>query len=37
MREADNPNVKRIPHEEISAKWHRQRTKLVKRAGKRSG
>jgi predicted transcriptional regulator len=37
MCEADNPKVKRIPHEEISAKWRRQRTKLVKRAGKRTG
>jgi hypothetical protein len=37
MREADNPKVKRIPHEEISAKWRRQRTRLVKRAGKRTG
>jgi len=36
MREADDPNVKRIPHEEISAKWRRQRTKLVKRAGERA-
>ncbi len=36
LREADNPNVKRIPHEEISAKWRRQRTKLVKRAGERT-
>jgi len=26
MREADDLNVKRIPHEEISAKWRRQRT-----------
>jgi len=35
IREANDPNVKRIPHEEISAKWRRQRTKLVKRAGER--
>ena len=36
MREANDPNVKRIPHEEVSAKWRRQRTKLVKRAGERT-
>jgi predicted transcriptional regulator len=36
MREADNPNVKRIPHEEISTKWRRQRSRLVKRAGERT-
>ena len=33
MREADDPNVKRIPNEEISTKWRRQRSRLVKRAG----
>jgi predicted transcriptional regulator len=37
MREADHPKVKRIPHQEIAAKWRRQRTRLVKRAGKRTG
>jgi predicted transcriptional regulator len=35
LREADDPKVKRIPHEEISAKWLRQRTKMVRRAEKR--
>ncbi len=32
IREADDPNVKRIPHEEISTKWRRHRSRLVKRA-----
>ena len=36
MLEADDPNVKRIPHEEVVAKWRRQRAELVKRAGKRT-
>lgn len=37
MREADDPKVKRIPHEEIASNWRRQRAGLVKRAGKRTG
>lgn len=37
MREADDPNVKRIPQEDASAEWHRQRAELVKRAGERTG
>lgn len=36
MREADDPSVKRIPQEEISAKWRRHRAELVKRAGERT-
>ncbi|KGM34535.1 antitoxin of toxin-antitoxin stability system [Inquilinus limosus] len=36
MREADDPSVKRIPQEEVSAKWRRQRAELVKRAGERT-
>lgn len=36
MREADDPSVKRIPQEEIAAKWHRRRAELVKRAGERA-
>jgi hypothetical protein len=36
MREADDPNVKRIPHEEVAADWRRQRAELVKRAGERA-
>jgi predicted transcriptional regulator len=33
MREADDPNVKRIPHEDVTAKWQRRRAELMKRAG----
>jgi predicted transcriptional regulator len=36
MREADDPSVKRISQEEVSAKWRRQRAELVKRAGERT-
>lgn len=36
MREADDPNVKRIPQEEVSANWRRERAALVKRAGRRT-
>ncbi|MFE0754987.1 antitoxin of toxin-antitoxin stability system [Inquilinus sp. NPDC058860] len=36
MREADDPGVKRIPQEEVSARWRRQRAELVKRAGERT-
>lgn len=36
MREADDPSVKRIPQEEVSTKWRRQRAELVKRAGERT-
>ena len=35
MREADDPDVKRIPQEDISADWRRQRAELVRRAGER--
>ncbi|WP_218578631.1 hypothetical protein [Vineibacter terrae] len=34
MREANDPQVKRIPHEEIVRNWRRQRTALAKRAGR---
>ena len=37
MREADDPSIKRIPQEEVSAWWRRERAELVKRAGKREG
>ncbi|HMG51594.1 MAG TPA: hypothetical protein VK597_13405 [Inquilinus sp.] len=36
LREADDPTVERIPHEEVSANWRRQRAELLKRAGKRT-
>jgi predicted transcriptional regulator len=32
MREADDPDTRRIPHEDVTASWHQQRTELVKRA-----
>ena len=31
MREADDPAVRRIPHEDVRSKWRRQRAGLVKR------
>ena len=37
MREADDPSIKRIPQDEVSAWWRRERAALVKRAGKREG
>lgn len=37
MSEADDPKMKRIPHQEIASSWRRQRPELVKRAGKRTG
>lgn len=33
IREADDPNTKRIPHEEARADWLRLRAELIKRAG----
>jgi len=35
LREANDPDVKRIPQAEVTAKWHRKRTELMKRAGER--
>jgi predicted transcriptional regulator len=32
LREADDPAVTRIPHEEIASNWHRQRAATLKRA-----
>lgn len=31
MREADDPLLRRIPHEDVTADWHRQRAELMKR------
>ncbi|HWK43233.1 MAG TPA: antitoxin of toxin-antitoxin stability system [Stellaceae bacterium] len=36
MREADDPGVKRIPHDDVASNWRQQRAELVKRAGKRT-
>ncbi len=33
MREADDPNLRRVPHEEVRSNWRRQRAELVKRVG----
>jgi predicted transcriptional regulator len=35
MREADDPSVRRIPHEEVASSWHEQRAELIKRSGER--
>jgi predicted transcriptional regulator len=31
LREADDPNVQRIPHEDIAEKWRKQRAELMER------
>jgi predicted transcriptional regulator len=33
MREADDPRVPRLPHEEVRSNWRRQRAEMEKRAG----
>lgn len=33
LREADDPTVRRIPHDEVRTDWLRRRTALAKRAG----
>jgi hypothetical protein len=33
MREADDPDVPRIPHDDVRSNWRRQRAELVRRAG----
>ena len=33
MREADDSDVPRVPHEDVRSNWRRQRAGLVKRAG----
>ena len=32
-RDADNPSVRRIPHEEVADKWRRRRAELAARLG----
>lgn len=32
MREADDPAVRRVPHQDVRSNWRRQRAELVKRA-----
>jgi len=36
MREANDPSVRRIPHEKVRSRWRQQRAKLAKRAGRRT-
>ena len=37
VREADDPAVTRVSHDEVAAKWRRQRAALVKRVEERTG
>ena len=37
MREADDPSLHRIPHEDVRSNWRRQRAELAKRAGGKTG
>ena len=37
LREADDPSVSRVPHGEVASNWRRERAKLVKQAGPRTG
>lgn len=37
MREADDPAVQCIPHEDVASDWQRQRAELVERAGRKAG
>lgn len=37
VREADDPDVKRIPHEDVARAWRRRRRELAKSAGERTG
>lgn len=34
MREADDPAIERLPHENVGTAWRRQRAELVRRAGR---
>jgi predicted transcriptional regulator len=36
IREADDPTVKRIPHDEIVAEWRRERAEIVKQLSDRA-
>ncbi len=37
LRDASDPNVRRIPHADIARNWRRQRAALAKRTDKGSG
>ena len=36
MREAEDPEARRIPHDEVRTSWRRQRAELAKRASKKT-
>ncbi len=36
MREADDPTLARVPHEEIAAKWRQKRAALLRQADQQS-
>jgi hypothetical protein len=36
LREADDPDIRRIPHETVSETWRCERAEILERAGKRS-
>ncbi|GLS23423.1 hypothetical protein GCM10007874_64440 [Labrys miyagiensis] len=36
MREADDPNVRRVAQEDVTNNWRRQRAELIERAGRKS-
>lgn len=37
LQEADDPNTKWIPHEEVMKDWHRRRAQLLKRVDAKGG
>ena len=37
VREADDPNLRRLPNDEVRSNWRRQRAELVKRVGGKAG
>jgi predicted transcriptional regulator len=37
VREADDPAVRRIPHEDVAGDWRRQRAELAERAAREAG
>ena len=37
VRQADDPSVQRIPHEDVQARWNQKRGELLKRAARKDG
>jgi predicted transcriptional regulator len=37
LKEADDPSVELVPHEEVVRKWRARRGKLMKKAGRKRG